>query len=150
MTITGNLTRDPELRYTQSGVAVATFSVAATPRYMDQQTQEWKDGTTLFLNCTVWRQQAENVAETLVKGMRVIVHGKLGQRSYDTQQGEKRTVYEITADDVGPSLRNASAKVRKTERQQTAAGRPHAGPQSDPWDSGPAAADPWADDEPPF
>jgi single-strand DNA-binding protein len=116
ITIIGNLVDDPELRYTPTGQAVAKFRVASTPRYMDKQTNEWKDGDSLFLSCNVWRQAAENVAETLQRGMRVIVSGRLRQRSYETKEGEKRTVYEIEADEVGPSLRNASAKVTKSQR----------------------------------
>jgi single-strand DNA-binding protein len=117
ITIVGNLVDDPELRFTPSGQAVAKFRVASTPRYRDQQTGEWKDGESLFLTCNVWRQAAENVAETLQRGMRVIVQGRLRQRSYETREGEKRTVYEIEADEVGPSLRNATAKVNKVQRQ---------------------------------
>ena len=111
ITIIGNLVNDPELRYTPTGQAVATFRVASTPRFMDRQTNEWKDGDSLFLSCNVWRQAAENVAESLQRGMRVIVSGRLRQRSYETKEGEKRTVYEVEVDEVGPSLRNASAKV---------------------------------------
>jgi single-strand DNA-binding protein len=117
ITIVGNLVDDPELRFTPSGQAVARFRVASTPRYRDQQTGEWKDGESLFLTCNVWRQAAENVAETLQRGMRVIVQGRLRQRSYETREGEKRTVYEVEADEVGPSLRNATAKVNKVQRQ---------------------------------
>jgi len=109
ITITGNLVDDPELRFTPSGVAVARFRIASTPRYRDNATGEWKDGDTLFLTCQVWRQAAENVAESLQKGMRAIVTGRLHQRSYETQEGEKRTVYELQADEAGPSLRNAIA-----------------------------------------
>ena len=116
ITIIGNLVNDPELRYTPTGQAVATFRVASTPRFMDRQTNEWKDGDSLFLSCNVWRQAAENVAESLQRGMRVIVSGRLRQRSYETKEGEKRTVYEIEVDEVGPSLRNASAKVNRSAR----------------------------------
>ena len=116
ITIIGNLVNDPELRYTPTGQAVATFRVASTPRFMDRQTNEWKDGDSLFLSCNVWRQAAENVAETLQRGMRVIVSGRLRQRSYETKEGEKRTVYEVEVDEVGPSLRNASAKVNRSAR----------------------------------
>lgn len=116
ITLVGNLVDDPELRFTPSGAAVAKFRVASTPRFLDRQSGEWKDGDSLFLTCNVWRQAAENVAETLQRGMRVIVQGRLRQRSYETQQGEKRTVYEIEVDEVGPSLRNATAKVTKTAR----------------------------------
>jgi single-strand DNA-binding protein len=116
ITIIGNLVDDPELRYTPTGQAVAKFRVASTPRYLDKTTNEWKDGDSLFLSCNVWRQAAENVAESLQRGMRVIVSGRLRQRSYETKEGEKRTVYEIEADEVGPSLRNASAKVTRSSR----------------------------------
>ena len=116
ITLVGNLVDDPELRFTPSGQAVAKFRVASTPRYMDRQTNEWKDGESLFLTCNVWRQAAENVAESLQRGMRVIVQGRLRQRSYETREGEKRTVYEVEVDEVGPSLRNATAKVNKTAR----------------------------------
>src|SRR5215469_6604839 len=116
ITIIGNLVNDPELRYTPTGQAVATFRVASTPRYMDRNTNEWKDGESLFLSCNVWRQAAENVAESLQRGMRVIVSGRLRQRQYETREGEKRTVYEVEVDDVGPSLRNASAKVNRSNR----------------------------------
>jgi single-strand DNA-binding protein len=116
ITIIGNLVDDPQLRYTPTGQAVASFRVASTPRFMDRQTNEWKDGDSLFLSCNVWRQAAENVAESLQRGMRVIVSGRLRQRSYETKEGEKRTVYEIEVDEVGPSLRNASAKVIRSSR----------------------------------
>ncbi|HEU5418085.1 MAG TPA: single-stranded DNA-binding protein [Streptosporangiaceae bacterium] len=116
ITIVGNLVDDPQLRYTPTGNAVANFRVASTPRFMDRQTNEWKDGDSLFLSCNIWRQAAENVAESLQRGMRVIVQGRLRQRSYETREGEKRTVYEIEVDEVGPSLRNASAKVTKSSR----------------------------------
>src|SRR6201987_5343804 len=116
ITIVGNLVGDPELRYTPTGQAVATFRVASTPRFRDNTTGEWKDGDSLFLSCNVWRQAAENVAESLQRGMRVIVSGRLRQRSYETREGEKRTVYEVEVDDVGPSLRNASAKVNRVAR----------------------------------
>jgi single-strand DNA-binding protein len=116
ITIAGNLVDDPELRYTQTGQAVAKFRVASTPRFRDNATGEWKDGDSLFLSCSVWRQAAENTAESLQRGMRVIVSGRLRQRSYETKEGEKRTVYEVDVDDVGPSLRNASAKVTRSSR----------------------------------
>jgi len=122
ITIIGNLVNDPELRYTPTGQAVATFRVASTPRFMDRQTNEWKDGDSLFLSCNVWRQAAENVAESLQRGMRVIVSGRLRQRSYETKEGEKRTVYEVEVDEVGPSLRNASAKVNRSARSTTGGG----------------------------
>jgi len=116
ITVVGNLVNDPELRFTPAGQPVATFRVASTPRFMDRTTNEWKDGDSLFLTCNVWRQAAENAAESLTRGMRVIVMGRLKQRSYETKEGEKRTVYEVEVDDVGPSLRNASAKVNRASR----------------------------------
>ena len=144
ITIIGNLVGDPELRYTPSGQAVATFRIASTPRYRDNSTGEWTDGNSLFLTCNVWRQAAENVAESLQKGTRVIVQGRLRQRSYETREGEKRTVYEVEVDDAGPSLRNASAKVTKTIRSNRAGqGRP----AEDPWAAGNGGGTP---DEPPF
>lgn len=114
ITVIGNLTADPELRWTQSGAAVADFTVASTPRTYDRNAGEWRDGDTLFMRCSVWRDTAENVAESLRKGMRVIVQGRLTQRSYDTQQGERRTVVELQVDEVGPSLRRARAQVTRT------------------------------------
>jgi single-strand DNA-binding protein len=117
ITIVGNLVEDPNLRFTSSGQAVASFRIASTPRFLDKQSNEWKDGESLFLTCNVWRQAAENCAESLQRGMRVIVQGRLKQRSYETREGEKRTVYEIEADEVGPSLKSATAKVNKTQRQ---------------------------------
>src|SRR5258708_10309008 len=117
ITIVGNLVEDPNLRFTSSGQPVATFRMASTPRFLDKQSKEWKDGESLFLTCNVWRQAAENCAESLQRGMRVIVQGRLKQRSYETREGEKRTVYEVEADEVGPSLKNATAKVNKTQRQ---------------------------------
>jgi single-strand DNA-binding protein len=156
MTIAGNLVDDPELRFTPAGQPVAKFRVASTPRYLDKNTNEWKDGDSLFLTCNVWRQAAENVAESLTRGMRVIVSGRLRQRSYETKEGEKRTVYEIEVDDVGPSLRNASAKVNRMARsgagdnggQRGSGGnRPSGGGDSDPW----TADSPGGySDEPPF
>jgi single-strand DNA-binding protein len=116
ITIVGNLVNDPELRFTNSGQPVAQFRVASTPRIRDNQTGEWKDGDSLFLTCNVWRQMAENVAESLQRGMRVIVSGRLRQRSYETKEGEKRTVYEVEVDDIGPSLLRASAKVNRVTR----------------------------------
>jgi single-strand DNA-binding protein len=116
ITIAGNLVDDPELRFTPAGQPVARFRIASTPRFLDKNTNEWKDGDSLFLTCNVWRQAAENVAESLTRGMRVIVSGRLRQRSYETKEGEKRTVYEVEVDDVGPSLRNASAKVNRVAR----------------------------------
>jgi single-strand DNA-binding protein len=116
ITVVGNLTADPELRFTPSGAAVANFTVASTPRAFDRQTNEWKDGEALFMRCNVWRQAAENVAETLTRGARVIVTGRLKQRSYETKEGEKRTVVELEVDEIGPSLRYATAKVNKVSR----------------------------------
>jgi single-strand DNA-binding protein len=168
ITIVGNLVSDPELRYTQSGLAVATFRVASTPRFRDNASGEWKDGDGLFLSCNVWRQPAENAAESLQRGMRVIVQGRLRQRSYETKEGEKRTVYEIEVDEVGPSLRNASAKVTKSSRSSGGfggGGQGGSGGQSGGYSSGggggggrPPSDDPWASeagggdmsDEPPF
>jgi single-strand DNA-binding protein len=156
ITIIGNLVDDPQLRYTPTGQAVANFRVASTPRFMDRQTNEWKDGDSLFLSCNVWRQAAENVAESLQRGMRVIVSGRLRQRSYETKEGEKRTVYEVEVDEVGPSLRNASAKVVKSSRAtggQASGGQGGYGSSGgrandDPWSSEPA--DSGFSDEPPF
>src|SRR5512138_1297101 len=116
ITVVGNLTDDPELRFTPSGAAVAKFRVASTPRFLDRQTNEWKDGEPLFLQCNAWRQMAENVAESLQRGARVIVTGRLRQRSYETREGEKRTVFELEVDEVGPSLKYATAKVQKMSR----------------------------------
>jgi single-strand DNA-binding protein len=130
ITIVGNLVDDPELRFTPTGQAVARFRIASTPRYLDRQTNEWKDGEALFLTCNVWRQAAENCAESLTRGMRVIVQGRLKQRSYETKEGERRTVYEVEVDEVGPSLRNATAKVNKTSRQGGGFG---GAPADDPW-----------------
>src|SRR3954447_25255558 len=137
ITIVGNLVDDPELRFTPSGAAVAKFRIASTPRFLDKQTNEWKDGESLFLTCNVWRQAAENVAESLQRGMRVIVQGRLKQGSYETKEGEKRTVYEIEADEVGPSLRNATAKVNKIQRQGGGGGV-----GAPPGDNAPGAAAP--------
>ncbi|HEY1624187.1 MAG TPA: single-stranded DNA-binding protein [Streptosporangiaceae bacterium] len=116
ITVVGNLVDDPELRFTPAGQPVARFRIASTPRFLDKSTNEWKDGDSLFLTCNVWRQAAENVAESLQRGMRVMVHGRLRQRSYETKEGEKRTVYEVEVDDCGPSLLRASAKVNKVAR----------------------------------
>jgi len=171
ITVAGNLVDDPELRFTPAGQAVARFRVASTPRFRDNSTGEWKDGDSLFLTCNVWRQAAENVAESLQRGMRVIVSGRLRQRSYETKEGEKRTVYEVEVDDVGPSLRNASAKVNRVARSgsgdggygggqrgsggsggrspggQGNSGGGHGGGESDPWATdGPGGYS----DEPPF
>ena len=144
ITVTGNLVADPELRFTAAGHPVATFRVASTPRFRDNTTGEWKDGDSLFLTCTVWRQAAENVAESLQRGMRVIVSGRLRQRNYETKEGEKRTVYEVEVDDVGPSLRTASAKVTRAQREG-GPGAADRGKAQDPW-----AADAAEGDEPPF
>ena len=159
ITMIGNLVDDPELRFTPSGAAVAKFRVASTPRYLDKATNEWKDGESLFLQCQIWRQAAENVAESLTKGMRVILSGRLKQRSYETKEGEKRTVFEVEVDEVGPSLRNATAKVTRTQRAGGSGGA--AAPASaeslndDPWaaaSTSPAGGG-WGTsttDEPPF
>ena len=163
ITLVGNLVDDPELRFTPSGAAVAKFRMASTPRYLDKQTNEWKDGESLFLTCNVWRQAAENVAESLQRGMRVIVQGRLKQRSYETKEGEKRTVYEVEVDEVGPSLRSATAKVNKTQRGGGGGGFGGAAVDNDPWASAAPAAPaqagsgggggwnaPGTSDEPPF
>jgi single-strand DNA-binding protein len=139
ITMIGNLVDDPELRFTPSGAAVAKFRVASTPRYLDKQTNEWKDGESLFLQCQIWRQAAENVAESLTKGMRVILSGRLKQRSYETKEGEKRTVFEVEVDEVGPSLRNATAKVTKAQRTGGTSGGFSAPAANDSF-----AEDPWA------
>ena len=128
ITLAGNLVDDPELRFTPAGQPVARFRVASTPRFLDKSTNEWKDGDSLFLTCNVWRQAAENVAESLTRGTRVIVSGRLRQRSYETKEGEKRTVYEVEVDDVGPSLRNASAKVNRVARNGSGGSGGSAGP----------------------
>src|ERR671922_2018301 len=122
ITVIGNLTADPELRFTPSGAAVANFTVASTPRHSDRQTGEWKDGEALFLRCNIWRQAAENVAESLTRGMRVVVQGRLRQRSFETKEGEKRTVVELEVDEIGPSLRYATAKVNKGARGSSGGG----------------------------
>jgi single-strand DNA-binding protein len=134
ITVVGNLTADPELRFTPSGAAVANFTVASTPRTFDRQTNDWKDQETLFLNCSVWRQAAENAAESLTRGMRVIVSGRLKARSYETREGEKRTVFEIDVEEVGPSLKMATAKVQKTSRSGGGGGYASGG-GDDPWAS---------------
>ena len=153
ITVVGNLTRDPELRYTQSGLAVANFTIASTPRTFDRASNEWKDGEALFMRCSVWRQYAENVAESLTKGMRVVVTGRLKQRSYETREGEKRTVVEMEVDEVGPSLKYATAKVNKVQRGGGGFGGDSGGAGSsassdDPWAAGPAGGSGF--DEPPF
>ncbi|MFG1872192.1 single-stranded DNA-binding protein [Micromonospora arborensis] len=146
ITVIGNLTDDPELRFTPQGAAVAKFRVASTPRFMDKASNEWKDGEPLFLACTCWRQMAEHVAESLQRGARVIVSGRLRQRSYETREGEKRTVIELEVDEIGPSLRYATAKVQKASRS---GGGGHVG--DDPWSSSsPRGAGGGLDEEPPF
>ncbi len=158
ITVIGNLTADPELRWTQAGAPVADFTVASTPRTYDRNAGEWRDGDTLFMRCSVWRETAENVAESLRKGMRVIVQGRLTQRSYDTQQGERRTVVELQVDEVGPSLRRARAQVTRVQAQAASApsasapGSGGAGgwapsamldaPQHDPWGASAAPSEP--------
>ena len=177
ITVIGNLTADPELRWTQSGAAVADFTIASTPRTYDRNAGEWRDGDTLFMRCSVWRETAENVAESLRKGMRVIVQGRLTQRSYETPQGERRTVVELQVDEVGPSLRRARAQVTRTapsggggyqsdNRGQQGGGygggqcgygqggvnygAPTGGSLEDPWRSAPAGGTTSFGDEPPF
>lgn len=170
ITVVGNLTADPELRFTPSGAAVANFTVASTPRMFDRQSGEWKDGEALFLRCNIWREAAENVAESLTRGARVVVQGRLKQRSFETREGEKRTVMELEVDEIGPSLRYATAKVNKASRGGGGGGgfgggggggqsRPAAAsggggasaPAEDPWGSAPASGSfGGADDEPPF
>ncbi|MCD4550077.1 MULTISPECIES: single-stranded DNA-binding protein [unclassified Schaalia] len=138
ITIIGNLTNDPELRFTQSGAAVADFTVASTPRSFDRNANEWRDGDTLFMRCSCWREMADNVAESLRKGMRVIVTGRLTQRSYETREGERRTVVELQVDEVGPSLRRAQAKVTRTAPAGGQGGYSQGGPGYG--QSGPAPA----------
>ena len=173
ITVIGNLTADPELRFTPSGAAVANFTVASTPRMFDRQTNEWKDGEALFLRCSIWREAAENVAESLTRGSRVIVSGRLKQRSFETREGEKRTVFELEVDEIGPSLRYATAKVNKASRSggggggfggggggsrqaaQAGGGAAQGGAGGaagdDPWGSAPASGSfGGGDDEPPF
>ena len=148
ITVVGNLTGDPELRFTPSGAAVANFTIANTPRIFDRQTNEWKDGDTLFLNCSIWRQAAENVAESLQKGMRVVAQGRLKQRSYETREGEKRTVVELDVEEVGPSLKYATAKVARVQRSGPGgggggySGGGNAGGGDDPWAASPAQSSP--------
>jgi len=140
ITVVGNLVDDPELRFTPSGAAVANFRIASTPRTFDKQTNEWRDGDALFLSCSVWRQAAENVAESLQKGMRVVVQGRLKQRSYETREGEKRTVVELEVEEVGPSLKYATAKVARVQRSGGGGGYASqaAGGGDDPWASSPS------------
>lgn len=142
ITVVGNLTGDPELRFTPSGAAVANFTIASTPRNFDRQTNEWKDGDTLFLNCSIWRQAAENVAESLQKGMRVVAQGRLKARSYETREGEKRTVMELDVEEVGPSLKYATAKVTRAARSDGGGGFSGGGGGNDPWASQSAAPAP--------
>jgi single-strand DNA-binding protein len=168
ITVVGNLTADPELRFTPSGAAVANFTVASTPRIFDRQSSEWKDGEALFLRCSIWREAAENVAESLTRGSRVIVTGRLKQRSFETREGEKRTVFEVEVDEIGPSLRYATAKVNKANRSggggggfgsgsrqapapASAPAEASGGSGDDPWGSAPASGSfGGGDDEPPF
>jgi single-strand DNA-binding protein len=174
ITVVGNLTDDPELRFTPSGAAVANFTVASTPRSFNKQTNEWEDGEAMFLRCSIWRQAAENVAESLQRGMRVVVQGRLKARSYETREGEKRTVFEIEVEEIGPSLKFATAKVNRVSRsggggysggggQPAQGGGGGAAAAEDPWatpapaasGAAPAGNDPWgapgvAPDEPPF
>jgi single-strand DNA-binding protein len=139
ITVVGNLVDDPELRFTPSGAAVANFRIASTPRTFDRQSNEWKDGEALFLSCAVWRQAAENVAESLQKGMRVVVQGRLKQRSYETREGEKRTVVELDVEEVGPSLKYATAKVARVQRSGGGGGYgSQGGGGDDPWASSPS------------
>jgi len=153
ITVVGNLTADPELRFTPSGQAVANFTVASTSRFMDRQTNEWKDGDTVFIRCSVWRQYAENVAESLTKGTRVIVTGRLKVRQYETREGGKGTSVECDVDEVGPALKNATAKVNRIARSDGFGG----GGQSSGFGGGGQQSDPWAnqsggfrgDDQPP-
>jgi len=145
ITIVGNITNDPELRFTPSGAAVANFTIASTPRTFDRQSNEWKDGETLFMRCSVWREAAENVAESLTRGTRVVVTGRLQSRTFDTKEGEKRTVIELQVDEIGPSLRYATAKVQKMSRSSGGGGGFSGGGASDPWSTPPASSD-----EPPF
>ena len=164
ITVIGNLTDDPELRFTPSGAAVAKFRIASTPRTLDRASGEWKDGEALFLACSVWRQAAENVAESLQRGSRVIVSGRLRQRSYETKEGEKRTVIELEVDEIGPSLRYATAKVQRMSRSSGGGGGGFGASGGGSGGGGYANDDPWAtsapapapagggnfDDEPPF
>ncbi|WP_028475851.1 single-stranded DNA-binding protein [Nocardia sp. CNY236] len=167
ITVIGNLTADPELRFTPAGQAVANFTVASTPRVFDRNANEWRDGDALFLRCNIWREAAENVAESLTRGSRVIVSGRLKQRSFETREGEKRTVFELEVDEIGPSLRYATAKINKINRSggggfgsggsggYTSSGSAGArsGANEDPWNSAPKAGSfggGHMDDEPPF
>jgi single-strand DNA-binding protein len=160
ITVVGNLTADPELRFTSSGAAVASFTIASTPRTFDRNSNEWKDGEALFLRCSIWRQAAENVAESLQRGTRVVASGRLRQRSFETREGEKRTVIELEVDEIGPSLRYATAKINRTQRGSSSGGFGSTGASTgastgggeaadDPWSSVPAASSGFSD-EPPF
>ena len=156
ITVVGNLTADPELRFTPSGAAVASFTIACTPRTFDRNSNEWKDGEALFLRCSIWRQAAENVAESLQRGMRVVAQGRLKQRSYETREGEKRTVIELEVDEIGPSLRYATAKVTRASRGEGGGGFSGGGGGGGGFGGGGGgASDPWStpagpSDEPPF
>ena len=164
ITVVGNLTADPELRFTPSGAAVANFTVASTPRTFDRQSNEWKDGETLFLRCSIWREAAESVAESLTKGTRVIVTGRLVSRSYQDREGQNRTVFEVQVDEVGPSLRYATAKVTRTQRSGGGGGggfggggfgggsgsSASSGPVDDPWATPSGGSSGGYSDEPPF
>ena len=160
ITVVGNLVADPELRFIPSGAAVANFRIASTPRTFNRETNQWEDGEALFLTCNCWRQMAENVAESLTKGMRVVVTGKLRQRSYQTKEGESRTVFEVEVDEVGPSLKYASASVSRNPREGgqggygggNQGGQNQSQPDHDPWGSAPDAGgfSGGAGDEPPF
>jgi single-strand DNA-binding protein len=156
ITVVGNLTADPELRFTPSGAAVASFTIASTPRQFDRNTNEWKDGEALFLRCSIWRQAAENVAESLQRGMRVVAQGPHKQRSFETREGEKRTVIELDVDEVGPSLRYATAKVNRTQRGSSSGGFGSSGSGGgdtvdDPWGTPPPPSGGGGfSDEPPF
>jgi single-strand DNA-binding protein len=150
LTVIGNLTADPELRFTAAGAAVANFTVASTPRSFDKASGEWKDGEALFLRCSIWKQPAENVAESLTRGMRVIVSGRLKQRSYETREGEKRTVIELEVDEIGPSLRYATVKVNRAARSSDAGSSGSSAPAGDPWGSSPPAGSGGFTEEPPF
>lgn len=166
ITVVGNLTADPELRFTPSGAAVASFTIASTPRTFDRNSNEWKDGEALFLRCSIWRQAAENVAESLQRGMRVVAQGRLKQRSYETREGEKRTVVEMEVEEIGPSLRYATAKVNRTQRGSSGggfgssggdggsfggnSGGGNSGGSDDPWGSAPPSGGGGFSEEPPF
>lgn len=152
ITVVGNLTADPELRFTPSGAAVCNFTIASTPRSFDKVSGEWKDGDALFLRCQVWRQAGENAAESLTRGARVIAQGRLVQRSFETKEGEKRTVVELVVDEVGPALKYATAKVNKVSRSDSPTGqRAQRSAEDDPWGSAPPppSAGGW-NDTPPF